>query len=75
LSTASTRALLELEFDLKLALVAIRDYNIHCKKRTATSIKFAVTVATAVRAKLSDLVAKYKEFKPSISQEALKSLD
>jgi hypothetical protein len=37
LAVADGKALLELEFDLKLSLVALRDFNIHCKKRQAVN--------------------------------------
>ena len=69
------RSLLVLEFDIKLALIAVRDFNISCKKRTTASCEFAVNVANAVRARLADLVGQYKDFKPTMSQEALKTLD
>ena len=72
---ADTKALLELEFDLKLALVAVRDFNIPCKKKTAASCEFAIRVAKKAQSKLADLSETYTVFKPTMGPEAFKTLN
>lgn len=75
LAVADGKALLELEFDLKLSLVALRDFNIHCKKRQAVNQEFAIKVAKAAQSKLAGLVGSYSAFKPTMGPEAFKSLN
>ena len=64
-----------MEFDIKLALVAVRDFNIHCKKKTAESCEFAIRVAKKAQSKLANLSETYTTFKPTMGPEALKTID
>ena len=60
------------EFDMQLVLLALRDFNINLKDK---GTQFMVTVSKTIYTNLSKHAKKYKVFTPSISQEALKSLD